>query len=167
MKNIILIGMPGCGKTTIGKTLANQLGMHFQDTDDFFEEKYGTKISEFFKNYGEPAFRIAESRILSELSQKKNTVISTGGGVVEQNENKKILRNAGTVVFINRSPKDILSDVETSHRPLLANNKNNIFELYEKRLAKYEDFCHIEIKNNGSIESITEKIINEVNHYNG
>ena len=83
------------------------------------------------------------------------------------NESRGILRGAGTVVFINRTVEDILSDIETSHRPLLAGDRNKIFELYEKRLAKYKDFCHIEIKNKGSIESITEKIINEVNHYNG
>ena len=71
MKNIILIGMPGCGKTTIGKSLANQLEMKFFDSDDLFEEKKGIVISEFFKSFGEVAFRIEESKILSELSEMK------------------------------------------------------------------------------------------------
>ena len=167
MKNIILIGMPGCGKTTIGKHLANQLGMDFCDSDNLFEEKKRMTISDFFKCFGEPSFRTEESKILSDLSERKNSVISTGGGVVETGANKEIIQKCGIVVFINRTPEDILSDIETSHRPLLAGDRNKIFDLYEKRLAKYMDFCHIEIKNKGSIESITENIINEVNHYNG
>ncbi len=167
MKNIILIGMPGCGKTTIGKSLSNRLGMEFCDTDIIFESKHEIKISDFFKSYGEPTFRIEESKILSELSEKRNTIISTGGGVVETECNKELLQKSGIVVFINRSPEDIFGDIETSHRPLLADGRNKIFELFEKRLDKYKDFCHIEIKNNDSIDSITEKIINEVNHYNG
>ncbi len=166
MKNIILIGMPGCGKTTIGKLLAERLGLTFFDSDNVFSERVHPSISEFFKTHGEDEFRREETKILRYLSQKSNCIIATGGGVVERTENKEILKSGGTVVFINRSPEDIVSDVDTASRPLLADGKEKIFALYEKRIPKYLDFCDVEIKNQGRLPDLVNKIIDEVNSYN-
>ena len=167
MKNIILIGMPGCGKTTIGKKLAKELNCDFFDSDQVFVDEAKITISEFFDAYGESQFRDKETSIIRQLSQKSGCVIATGGGVVERAENKEILQNGNIVVFINRSPEDIFRNINASTRPLIANDRNRIFSLYKRRISKYRDFCHIEIENSGPFRLLTEKIINEVNNYNG
>ncbi len=167
MKNIILIGMPGCGKTTIGKKLAKKLNREFIDSDQVFVDKIGTNISDFFVAHSETEFRSEETAILRQLTQKSGCIIATGGGIVERAENKDILKSGGIVVFINRSPEDIIECINVSTRPLLADDKNRIFELYKRRLSKYKDFCHIEVKNSGPFRLLTDKIINEVNSYNG
>lgn len=167
MQNIVLIGMPGCGKTTIGKLLAKKLNMEFKDSDKVFTENICPNISKYFAGYGEDSFRCEETKILRQLSKTDNCIIATGGGVVERTENKKILQDSGIVVFINRSPENIATDVDTNSRPLLAEGKNKIFALYERRIAKYKDFCNIEIKNIGALDALTDKIINEVTKYHG
>lgn len=167
MQNIILIGMPGCGKTTTGRLLAKKLNINFVDCDEVFTQTIFPDISAYFSQYGEDSFRRKETEILRQLSKNTNCVISTGGGVVERPENKKILQGGGVVVFINRPPEDIVGDVDTSSRPLLAEGRNRIFTLYEKRISKYKNFCNIEIENNGALDALTDKIINEVNSYNG
>lgn len=167
MQNIILIGMPGCGKTTIGKLLAKKLNVEFKDSDKVFTENVCPNISEYFAKYGEDSFRCEETKILRQLSRTDNCIIATGGGVVERTENKKILRDSGIVVFINRSPENIVGDVDTESRPLLKDSRNRIFDLYERRILKYKDFCDIEIENSGALDALTDKIINEVTRYNG
>lgn len=167
MQNIILIGMPGCGKSTIGRILAEKLNMDFADSDKVFTESIYPDISKYFAEYGEDSFRCEETKILRQLSETGNCIIATGGGVVECPENKVILQNCGIVVFINRSPEDIIEDVDTDSRPLLKHNKNKIFDLYERRISAYRDFCNIEIKNCDALDVLTDKIINEVNSYNG
>ncbi len=167
MQNIILIGMPGCGKTTIGRLIAKKLNIEFADSDKVFTEKVCPDIPKYFAKYGEENFRREETVILRRLSQKRHCIIATGGGVVERHENKEILQKSGVVVFINRSPEDIARNVDTSSRPLLAEGRNRIFDLYERRILKYKDFCNIEIKNCGALDALADKIINEVNTYNG
>ena len=167
VKNIILIGMPGCGKTTIGKILAKTLNKDFFDADDVFEKTLNIKIPDFFKNHGEDAFRIEETKILKALTKKSNAVISTGGGIVERSENKSILHEGSIVVFINRPLQNIYGDVDTTNRPLLKDDKERLFKLFDRRISKYKDFCHIEIENNSTQEETIKKIINEVTCYNG
>ena len=168
MNNIIIIGMPGCGKTTVGKLLAEKLNREFIDSDKVFEETVCPDITEYFSKHGEDGFRTQETNILRDLSQKENCIISTGGGVVERAENKEIIQKGGTVVFIDRTPEDIVGDIDTETRPLLlAEGKKRVFSLYERRYEKYKNFCHIRIENNSTLEVLTEKIINEVNSYNG
>lgn len=163
MKNIILIGMPGCGKTTIGKLLAQKLNCEFIDSDLVFQETVHPSISEYFSQFGEDSFRTEETHILSELMQKTNCIIATGGGIVERAENKEILQSGGTVVFIDRSTENIMNDIKTSTRPLLSQGRERILSLFEKRYKKYMDFSHIQIKNIGTLHDVTDKIINEVN----
>ena len=87
MKNIILVGMPGCGKTTMGKKLAQQLGLQFFDCDIEITKKQGKSISQIFEEYGEKYFRSLETETIKSQLPKENCVISTGGGIVEKNEN--------------------------------------------------------------------------------
>ncbi|MBR2452819.1 MAG: shikimate kinase [Clostridia bacterium] len=167
MKNIILIGMPGSGKTSVGKKLAIDLGKSFFDSDAVFEERKNIKISDFFERFGENLFRDEETKILTELCEKKDAIISTGGGIVERNENKDILKQSGIVVFINRPLELIAKDIDSSNRPLLKDGKKKLFELYERRAKKYKDFCDIEIENTADLDSVAQKIINEVTIQNG
>ncbi len=162
MKNIILIGMPGCGKTSMGKKLATVLGKDFFDSDAVFEQTKNMKISDFFSSFGEDVFRDEETKIVSELCEKNDTIISTGGGIVERCENKNILKQSGIVVFINRPIDLIASDIDSSTRPLLKDGKDKLFELYQRRIEKYKDFCDIEIENTSDLDSAVQKIINEV-----
>ena len=162
MKNIILIGMPGCGKTTVGKSLAKALDFNFFDCDAVLEKTEKTTIPQIFESFGEDYFRQLETKTLSALSTKENSVISTGGGVVERKENLDILKNMGIVIFINRPLENILQDVDTSNRPLLKDGKDRLIRLYERRFNLYRLACHIEIENSSTLDNVVAKIIDEV-----
>ena len=162
MRNIILTGMPGCGKTTIGKLLSQALNVEFFDCDAVLEETENTTITKIFESFGEDYFRQLETKTLSQLCKKQNAVISTGGGVVERKENLDILKNSGIVVFINRPLELIFGDVDTSHRPLLKDGKERLTDLYNRRIALYKSACDIEIENSADLAAVVEKIIDEV-----
>ncbi len=162
MKNIILIGMPGCGKTTIGKELSKKLGLSFVDSDQYIEETQKVTISQIFTDFGEEHFRLIEMDALKELSKKSGMVLSTGGGVVERCENIDILKNSGIVVFINRPLDILLKTIDASKRPLLKDGKDKLKELYSRRIDLYRAACHIEVLNDSELEHIVENIIKEV-----
>ncbi len=162
MKNIILIGMPGSGKTSIGKELAKLIDFNFFDCDRAIEELAGKSVMEIFEDKGEEFFRQMETETLKFLLLKSNTIISTGGGVVEKTENIDILRKCGTVIFINRPLENIMGDINTSHRPLLKSGKERLVTIFERRIDLYKDACDIEIENKGSIQAVAKKILDEV-----
>lgn len=162
MKNIVLIGMPGSGKTAIGKKLALAMGLDFYDSDTVLEENENTSIPQIFESQGEDVFRQIETKTLTQLSQKTSSVISTGGGVVERAENLDILKNCGTVIFINRPLKNIIGDVDTSHRPLLKDGTDRLVLLYNRRIDRYKSWCDIEIENSAALDEAVSKIIDEV-----
>lgn len=158
MKNIVLIGMPGCGKTTIGKRLAERLGRSFCDADQFLEKTENTTIKELFA-LSEEHFRDAETRTIKKLSSEKGLVIATGGGVVKRPENMMVLKSSGIIFFIDRAPELICGDIDTDSRPLLAAGRERIYQLYAERIAlyrKYQDFC---VTNQGQIETVVTEII--------
>lgn len=159
--NIVLIGMPGCGKSTIGKMLAERLNREFVDCDEYVEEKSGMTIPEIFEKYGESEFRRREIEAAAELGQRKDLVISTGGGCVERRENIDSFKENGVIVFIDRSIENIFSDIDVSGRPLLADKKDRLNELYTRRLPLYREYCSVRTENNGSIDDTIEKIIKE------
>ena len=148
MKNIVLIGMPGCGKTTFGKRLAKKLGRKFYDADDVLEAREQRTIKDFFAE-SEDVFRAAETRTLAYLAQLENAVIATGGGAVKRAENMALMKQQGVVVFIDRDPKQILANIEGDARPLLAADKQRIFKLYEERIDLYRRYADKIITNSG------------------
>lgn len=157
-KNIVFIGMPGSGKTTIGSMVSKELHRDFYDIDEYIEERYGKTISEIFKN-GEEYFRKAETEAVTELSKLSPVVIATGGGVIKKEQNIEMLKQKGIIFFIDRKVSDIASDINMSIRPLLKDGKEKLFELYEERYKLYESYCDLHIKNEGKIEDAVEDII--------
>ena len=157
MKNIVLIGMPACGKSTIGYWLSKKINYPFVDVDRYLEEKENRIISDIFSNEGEKYFRELETKYLKELSEKEGIIISTGGGAVKNKENIDILKENGIIVFINRTIDDI-SRENHRNRPLLQ-NPDNIRKLYDERIKLYRQYADIIIKNDDSMDVIVDRII--------
>ncbi len=139
-RNIVLIGMPGCGKTTIGKVLADKLGREFVDTDEMIVKRSGREITDIFAADGEVEFRKIESEVIKEISLGNGLIISTGGGAVLNPENIRHLKHNGIVFFLDRELNELLP---TSDRPL-ANSKESIIRRYNERIDIYNssnDYC--------------------------
>lgn len=148
MKNIVLIGMPGCGKSTFGKRLAKRLERKFYDADEVLEQREQRTIKDFFAE-SEDAFRAAETRTLAFLAELEDAVIATGGGAVKRSENMELMKRRGVVVFLDRKPEQILGNIEGDARPLLAADKQRIFKLYEERIDLYRKYADKIITNSG------------------
>lgn len=133
--NIVLIGMPGSGKTTLGRILADKLGREFADTDDEIVKETGAEISDIFAKHGEEYFRNLESEVIKKMSVTGGKVIATGGGAVLRKENVDALKQNGVIVLLDR-PLDELEP--TSDRPL-ANDSDKMRQLYEKRMPIYKE----------------------------
>ena len=162
-KNIVLIGMPGCGKTTLGRILSKQLSMEFYDIDNYIERKTNKKISELFEK-GENYFRDIESSACEEISSKKKVIISTGGGVVKRKENIDFLKENSIVIFVDRPVNDIIGDVDISKRPLLKDGKEKVLKLYDERYLLYKNYADKIVVNDTSIEDTKNKIIDIYNN---
>lgn len=162
--NIVLIGMPGCGKSTLGKALAKRLGRDFYDADDVIVEQEGKTIPELF-TVSEDCFRDAEVRASRTLAAKQGVIIACGGGVIKRSENMDIFKKTGTVFFLDRSPDDIVSDVDVSTRPLLKDGKQKVYDLYDERIALYRNAADYLVPNNKTIEEVLdafEELIKEI-----
>ena len=153
MQNIILIGMPGCGKSTVGKLLAEKTDRKFVDTDAIIEEKSGISIPEIFANGGESAFRELETSVLAEICKGSGLVIATGGGSVTRAENYPLLHQNGKIVWIKRD----ISSLPTDGRPL--SQCNNLLQMYQKRAPLYGSFADLTVENNQSIEETANRIL--------
>ena len=156
MRNIVLIGMPGCGKSTVGKIIADRLGKELLDSDSVITEKTGKTPAQWITECGEAKFREIETETLRELGKQSGKVIATGGGAVTVAENKALLRQNGSVFFINRDT-ELLS---TYNRPL-SGDIDVRRALYEKRLPLYRSFCDAEMTSHAATaaESTAEEII--------
>lgn len=157
-KNIVLIGMTGCGKTTIGLALSYRLKMPFVDMDAVIEHNENRNISEIFKTEGEPYFRALETSVAKKLSRYYGTIISTGGGVILNPENMKYLKKHAVVVYINRSVDNIIENINTEKRPLLKNGKERLYEMFEKRHPLYSKYANIEVVNSSNFEDGVENV---------
>jgi len=164
-RNIVLIGMPGSGKTSIGKILAKRLRMNFCDVDQYIENKEGKTIKQIFID-GEKHFRKLESTAVEKLSNNIDTVISTGGGVVLNYKNMYFLKQNGIVFFINRPIEDIVKDIDISGRPLLANDNKKIYRIFEERYGLYTKYSDFEIHSNKGILDTAEQIIKTLEENN-
>ncbi|MBO5129648.1 MAG: shikimate kinase [Oscillospiraceae bacterium] len=153
MENIILIGMPGCGKSTIGKLLAEKTGKKFVDADAYLVEKAGRSIPEIFATDGEEGFRALETETLQELGQQSGLVIATGGGCVTQQRNYPLLHQNGTIFWLKRD----LDKLPTDGRPLSQTNK--LTDMYRIRKPLYEAFADQTIDNDGDPDSTISQIL--------
>lgn len=153
MENIVLIGMPGCGKSTIGKLIAQKLGKRFVDADTFIEEQAGMSIPEIFETSGEEGFRNWETKILSQLGKESGLVIATGGGCVTRPENYSLLYQNGRIIWIKRD----ISTLPIDGRPLSKTNK--LEEMYAVRKPKYESFSDTQVDNNGAVVDTVKQIL--------
>lgn len=154
-QNIVLSGMPGCGKSTIGKELAKRLNKEFLDTDVLIREKEGKSADIIIRENGIDYFRDVESKVIEEISTKQNCVISTGGGAILREQNVDFLKQNGTILFIDRKITNIRP---TDDRPL-SNNFEKLKELYKTRYPIYKASCDIQIKNNKDVNSVVEKLM--------
>lgn len=153
MKNIVLIGMPGCGKTTIGTLLAEKLGRTLADADEKIISLAGKSIPDIFAQDGEPTFRDWETKALTELGKQSGLVIATGGGCVTQKRNYPLLHQNGYLVWLERD----CSVLPTDGRPL--SQANDLGKMYAARKPLYEVFADIRVENAGTPAETVQKIL--------
>ena len=153
--------MPGCGKTTIGKAVANETGKSFIDTDDEIVKKSGMSIPEIFEQFGEKKFREIEAEVIKEVSAQQSAVIATGGGAVLNPLNVSLLKENGIIVFIDRPIEDL---VTTDDRPL-SSNRELLIKRYRERYSIYKSSAQAEIRAvkdlNANIAAVKEAFLNE------
>lgn len=152
MQNVILIGMPGCGKSTVGKALAAMYGRKFVDADAEIEAQAGCSISEIFKSGGEETFRGLETLVLSRLGKESGFVISTGGGCVTKNENYPLLHQNGKIIWLQRN----IALLPTEGRPL--SQTTRLQDMYHIRQPLYQRFADHIVSNDGTIEETLDQI---------
>lgn len=153
MQNIVIIGMPGSGKTTVSTMLAEKLGRKIFDTDTIVAEKVGVTIPEIFAAQGEAGFRRLETEATAEVGKLSGNIISTGGGVVTVAENYELLHQNGVIVWIERDTNKLARD----GRPISLSSDLN--ELYAARLPLYDRFADIKADNNGDINDTVNAIM--------
>lgn len=164
---VILTGMMGSGKTTLGKKLAKSMKLRFVDLDDVIVKEVKTSIPHFFKTHGEKKFRLVEKRALAKLIKKGRLVIATGGGAVTNKDTRKLLFKSATTLWLKAPVKVLESRVKNDkNRPLLGNNaKKNLATLLEKRERFYAK-APITIKNDGKdIDAAVARISKAVQKY--
>ncbi len=154
-RNIVLVGMPGCGKSTLGKIISEKLGREFIDADTEFEKMYGISPAESINERGEEEFRELESETLSELGKRSGIVIATGGGAVMREQNYAPLHQNGRIFFIERA----LDKLSRDGRPL--SMKTSPEEMYSKRLDAYKRFADVTVHSNENAHNTANKIIAE------
>ena len=152
-RNIVLIGFMGCGKSTVGRKLADALSYNFMDTDTVIEETYGKTISRMFEEDGEAFFRDAETELLKKLEKEADgVVLATGGGMPMREENVSLLNKIGTVVFLFAEIETILSRLQKdTGRPLAdgEDREKKLRPLYEKRLPVYQEAADLVLNTEG------------------
>jgi len=166
-KNIAIIGMPGSGKTTIGRKLSENLsGYVFVDTDFEIEKDSGMTIEDIFKNKGEEYFRNLENKKIKELCQNKNRIISLGGGAFEINENKQILLDNSIVIYLKTDVDSIYNRIkDEKHRPMLDVNsmKQNLSDILAIRKDNYEKAHYTIDTTDKSPYNIVKEILGALN----
>ena len=155
--NIVLIGMPSAGKTTIGKMLEEKLGKEFFDLDDMIIAKAGKSIPEIFQESGETGFRAIETEVAIEASKMNNKIIATGGGVVKHKVNMDFLRLNGITIFIDRDIDKLISS--DPNRPL-SSSKQALQQMYKERYPLYQKYAAYIAVNNANIEETVDDIVN-------
>ena len=154
MSCVILIGMPGSGKSTVGKIIAKTYGREFFDLDAEIEKRIGTSISDYFAKHGERAFRDVETEVLKDVAKKTGVVISTGGGAILKEENVRALRANGRLYFLDRPLEHLFP---TDDRPL-SRSKSDLSALFEARYPLYISAGDVRIDGGGTPNDVAEII---------
>jgi shikimate kinase len=146
-KNLVLIGFMGTGKTEAGRLLAGELNRRMVDTDELIEQREGMSIGDIFKKYGEPYFRKREQELICELAAQRGLVIATGGGIVLNGENVRILRDSGYLVWLDAEMGEVAARLAgDTTRPLLAGQgDSDVAKLYEQRQPLYGAAAHMRV----------------------
>lgn len=148
MPLISLIGLPGVGKSTVGRQLARSLGCRFVDSDAEIEKRIGCTIRDLFEREGEAAFRDLERKVIAELAGVVDSVLATGGGAVLSDVNRQVLRDASTVIYLRSKPEDLFRRLKhDTHRPLLQvrDPLRKLRELFVQRDPLYRRTAHFTI----------------------
>lgn len=166
MKNIMLIGFMGTGKSTVASCLCREYGMEIVEMDELIAKRAGMSISDIFAQYGEEYFRDLETNLVLELQSQSNQVVSCGGGVVLRERNVEEMKKGGSIVLLTAEPETILERVkDDDNRPLLRGNKNVAFisDMMEKRRPKYEAAADVVIHTDGKeVQEICREIMEKV-----
>lgn len=158
MRSIVLIGMPGSGKSTFGRRAAARLSMPFIDLDTFIEEREGRSIPSLFAE-SEDRFRKAETEAAAAALSREGCVIASGGGFVTRQANRRLLRERGFAIFIDRAPGEIAGDIAIAGRPLLAAGPERVYALYEERIRLYRQAADAVLSNTGKEEDVLDALV--------
>lgn len=159
MKNIVLIGMMGCGKTTCGGRLADRLGRELVDTDALIEAREGRAIPDIFARSGEDYFRALEESAARELSRRENLVVACGGGLPLRPAAMAPLRETGRVVFLARDPGETYDSVSMAGRPLAQDGRAAFIERFRRREPVYRASAHCVVEDFSSPEATLRQIL--------
>ena len=157
---IFLMGMPGSGKSTLGRQAAGEAGVPFLDLDDWIAERAGRAVREIFGKYGEEGFRRMETNALVWLTAQRPMVIALGGGTAMDPVNRKILRGFGSAILLDRPVELILTDLRTEDRPLLTENaEEKMWALYDQRMPVYRRLADVTVRNDGSARNAVTLLV--------
>lgn len=170
MKNLILIGFMGAGKTTVGKLLAKEKGMCFVDTDERIVSEQGRAIPDIFEEDGEACFRDLETELLKRMQEDTyETVISVGGGMPVREKNRELLRRLGCVIYLSATKQTILERVKNDgSRPMLAGGdlEERVERLMKEREVLYRKAAHIDVRTDGrSVRHVLQIIEQETRRF--
>lgn len=157
-KNIVLVGMPSSGKSSVGEMLAKALNREFYDTDVEIEKRIVMSIADYFEINGEQSFREIESEIINSVSKESGVVIATGGGSVLNCDNVNALKRNGVLVFLDRALESLIS---TSSRPL-SSDRQKLQTLFEQRYDLYSSVADVKIDGNGGLGDVVDSIVKEL-----
>ena len=156
-QNVVLVGMPSCGKSTVGKLVAERLGKTFVDSDDEIVNLTGKSVPEIFAEGGEPHFRRIESEVIASLAAKNGLVIATGGGAVLNPKNVQALASNGILYFLDRSPELL---TPTGDRPL-SSDREALMRRYRERYPIYTAAAHVHVPADGTPDEVAEHIVKD------
>ncbi|WP_317366859.1 shikimate kinase [uncultured Tyzzerella sp.] len=161
-KNVILIGFMGCGKTTVGRELAKNINFRFIDTDYMIQKEESKSIEKIFDTFGEQYFRKIEKNVCYRVSNFKNCVISTGGGIIKSEENMINLKKTGTIIYLRATPQKIYKNLKYDNKRPLLKNKDKIkiiCDLLNERSYLYEKYADIIVDVDDNSPFVLAKII--------